>query len=331
MAKVAAPPSPSGMAALQYLMDMRHTALGLVFKKASPLAKSDLTSKIALVTGGTGGIGLADAQALASAGATVHVTGRDSSRGKAAEKAVPPETSGKIVYHQLDLSSISAARRLKQLMDESLDGHRLDILVQNLATMPNSHEILDNGHERTLSTNLLAFFEIGETLAPLMSEGGRVINVVSAGMHMQKLSVRRLKMLDDRSGSAFEPIFAYCITHRARVVLTQRWAKQHPFLFFASVHPGWVATDGIRNADAMKGFYAVMKHTLRTPAQGADTIAWLAAPATRVGAGSSVPSGSYMWDRAVRSVDLLLSGTQTSKEEAEALVEYLQEQSRIES
>ena len=161
-----------------------------------------------------------------------------------------------------------------------------------------------------------------------------MINVVSAGMHLQKLSVARLRMLDDdQSGSAFDPIFAYCITHRARVVLTEHWAKRHPSLFFASVHPGWVETEGIRNADAMRGFYALMRRTLRTPTQGADTIAWLTAPSTEVGGNGrgGIPSGSYMWDRAVRSVDLLLSGTRTSKEEEQALVDYLHEQSRAES
>ena len=88
------------------------------------------------------------------------------------------------------------------------------------------------------------------------------------------------------------------VTNRLQAGSCQRWAQQHPHIRFASIHPGWVTTDGLKNAEAMAGFCGLMKGTLRTAAQGADTIAWLVAPATKEA------SGGYFWDRRQRAIDL---------------------------
>jgi dehydrogenase/reductase SDR family protein 12 len=306
-------PRPSLIAAVQYMFDMRHTAWGVPRRPALP--ERCLQDKVALVTGGTGGIGLAAAQALAAAGCEVHITGRSVARGEAAVASAASD-QGKLVFHQADLSSLDAARHLERTILAALGGRSLDLLVQNLACMPDQHEIAPGGHERTLSTNLIVFHFLGKALHPRMSEGGRVINVVSAGHHLHRLSASRLRDLDEPAGH--DPIFAYCITHRARVLLTQRWAQAHPHLQFASVHPGWVDTDGLRSAKPMSGFYGLMRRTLRTPAQGADTIAWLAAPETRI------ESGSYMWDRAVRRVDLPFSGTKASAADVDEVLAFLE-------
>ena len=105
---------------------------------------------------------------------------------------------------------------------------KCDLLVQNLACMPDGFEVVD-GHERALSTNLLAFYALSTALHPLIAEGGRVINVVSAGMHLHRLHVPSLRALDRPDGvdgKGYDPIYAYCATHRARVLLTRRWAAE---------------------------------------------------------------------------------------------------------
>ena len=72
--KVPLPP-PSAAAATQYLGDPRHTFLGswLCSRLTPPLREGELQGHIALVTGGTGGIGLSASTRLAEAGAEVHV------------------------------------------------------------------------------------------------------------------------------------------------------------------------------------------------------------------------------------------------------------------
>jgi hypothetical protein len=62
------------------------------------------------------------------------------------------------------------------------------------------------------------------------------------------------------------------------------------------MHPGWADTPGL--ADALPGFYLVMRPLLRSPADGADTIVWLA---THTEAAST--SGRLFLDRRPRPFD----------------------------
>ena len=59
--------------------------------------------------------------------------------------------------------------------------------------------------------------------------------------------------------------------------MNEEWARHEPQIAFHSMHPGWADTPGV--ADALPGFRRVMGPVLRTPAQGADTIVWLAGAA----------------------------------------------------
>ncbi|XP_075228911.1 dehydrogenase/reductase SDR family member 12-like [Lycorma delicatula] len=58
------------------------------------------------------------------------------------------------------------------------------------------------------------------------------------------------------------------------VVLAEIYSREYPNIFCASMHPGWVDTDGMK--ESMPEFYNQMKDRLRTPKQGADTVVWLA-------------------------------------------------------
>ena len=58
------------------------------------------------------------------------------------------------------------------------------------------------------------------------------------------------------------------------MILTEEWAKQHPQVNFYSMHPGWADTPAVQNS--MPDFYERMKNKFRSPAEGADTVVWLA-------------------------------------------------------
>jgi hypothetical protein len=59
------------------------------------------------------------------------------------------------------------------------------------------------------------------------------------------------------------------------------------------MHPGWVDTPGV--AEALPRFHTVFAPILRTPAEGADTIVWLAA-----GGEQAAPGGELWMDRRIR-------------------------------
>lgn len=291
-----------------------------------PLAPGALHGQLILVTGGTGGIGLASARYMAAAGAEVHVTGRDAARGAAAVAMASP-LDGQIIFHQADLGSVTGARDfVHRFSSSTLQGRRVDILVQNLATMHAECQLNADGHERSLGTNLLNFYVIAHSLRPHFAQrGARMINVVSAGQHLYKLHLNDLQSFNatDASPASFDGIRAYSLTHRARVLLTERWSQSSEFagISMASVHPGWVETAGLREAKPMAAFYAAMKHFLRNEDEGADTVAWLSSPSVPLE--SEALNGGYFWDRQRRSVDLPLSGTACDVGELDRIAAWL--------
>jgi len=99
-------------------------------------------------------------------------------------------------------------------------------------------------------------------------EGSRVVNVSSGGMYTCGLSADNFQLQKHYSG-----LLAYSHSKRAQVVLTEQWAERlRPRgIVVASMHPGWALTEGVR--DQLDGFK--MGGTLRSPAEGADTVLWL--------------------------------------------------------
>src|SRR5262249_54091881 len=88
----------------------------------------DLTGRVAIVTGGNGGIGLGMARGLAAAGASVAVAARNA--GKAA--AAVAELGGKSMFIPLDVSDEDSCRAVIDQTAERFG--RLDILVNNAGT-----------------------------------------------------------------------------------------------------------------------------------------------------------------------------------------------------
>jgi len=89
----------------------------------------DLTGKVALITGGTGHLGPALARALAEAGASVVLTGRDEARAVAAASALPRGSD--VRHHGLALDHMEAGQ-LDDAFDRALaKAGRVDVLVNN--------------------------------------------------------------------------------------------------------------------------------------------------------------------------------------------------------
>ena len=92
-------------------------------------------------------------------------------------------------------------------------------------------------------------------------------------MYTQRFDLDRLEM----GPSDYDGVVAYARAKRAQVVLADAWAHRFAAAGVASfaMHPGWVDTPGLEAG--LPRFRSAVAALLRTPAQGADTVVWLAA------------------------------------------------------
>jgi NAD(P)-dependent dehydrogenase (short-subunit alcohol dehydrogenase family) len=146
-----------------------------------------LNGKTALVTGGTSGIGVYTARALAQIGAVVYVTGRDLGRGQEAERRMRAAAGHENVHFiQADASTVGGNQRLADSIFAHTD--QLHILVNNVGGLYNDRWVTADSYEATLAMNFVGPFALTEALLPILqqSKPARIINVTSAGYTMWK-------------------------------------------------------------------------------------------------------------------------------------------------
>ncbi len=141
---------------------------------------SKLSGKVALVTGGSRGIGAAIAKQLAELGADVAIT--YSSSKDAAEALVQNLTIENSVRAKAFEADASNKERARLVVDE-VAGYfgAIDILVNNAGVyfMNSLDAVTDEEYERTLAINVSAVFATTQAAAKYLKAGGRVINIGS--------------------------------------------------------------------------------------------------------------------------------------------------------
>ena len=259
----------------------------------------DLRGRRALVTGANAGIGRATAFALARLGAEVWLLCRNEERGRQALEDLRLATGASDArLEQIDLSIRGS---VLDFVDR-LGNRTVDILVNNAGVLPGERTLTIDGLELTWATNVVGPFLLTAKLVPRLATstaGGRVINVSSGGMYTQQLDLRDLTW-EERD---FDGVTAYAQSKRAEVVLTELWADKLPAhnpdtggndagygIDVNSMHPGWARTRSVE--ESLPRFYRITRPILRTPAEGADTIIWLAACERLRGM-----SGQFFFDR----------------------------------
>src|SRR5947209_3841795 len=141
----------------------------------------NLTGKVALVTGGSRGLGKAMARGLAEAGADILITSRHEEELRPALDDVLRGTGRRGKYVVADMSRRTEADRLAQVAIEQLG--RVDILVNNAGTnIPEPiDEIRDDNWDQVMEINLGSVMALTRALVPQMKERrwGRVIHISS--------------------------------------------------------------------------------------------------------------------------------------------------------
>ena len=242
-----------------------------------------LAGKVALVTGGSAGLGLATVTGLARLGATVHMVVRDEGRGGVARARVVEAVPGAEVHvARCDLSDLADVTRAAP----ALAAARPDILVHNAGVLPPARTLTPQGHELALATHVLGPHLLTRLLADGMGQRrGRVLWISSGGMYAQKLT------FDEPV--PYNGTTAYARTKRMQVVLSGMWAQRLDRVDVHAVHPGWADTPGLTSS--LPGFGRLVGPLLRTAEQGADTAVWLAAARA-----ADVGTGRFWHDRRPR-------------------------------
>ncbi len=194
----------------------------------------DLTGKVAIVTGGNGGIGLGMARGLAEAGANIAVVGRNQTKCHAA--AAELKTLGvKAISIIADVTDKTA---VAEMTEQTLrEFGRIDILVNNagINIRKPPHALDIDEWDSVIRTNLTSAFLCSQSVYPAMKTagGGKIINIGSM------MSI---------FGASFTP--AYAASKGGIVQFTRScacaWAADN--IQANAVLPGWIDTDLTRRA-----------------------------------------------------------------------------------
>jgi NAD(P)-dependent dehydrogenase (short-subunit alcohol dehydrogenase family) len=260
---------------------------------SDPDSDDRLRGRAVVITGATSGIGAAAAERCAAAGAHVHMVIRDVERGAGVRERISAATgSDDIRLHHCDMSSLRSVRELAEELNRDL-GAGAAALVHNAGVLTHDRETSIDGHELTLATHVLGPLLLTELLAPALAGAApsRVIFVSSGGMYTARLDADDLE-LDQRE---FHGPTVYAHAKRIQVILAGLLDErlEPRGITVDAMHPGWVDTPGV--AEALPRFHTVFAPILRTPAEGADTIVWLAA-----GGEQAAPGGELWMDRRIR-------------------------------
>jgi NAD(P)-dependent dehydrogenase (short-subunit alcohol dehydrogenase family) len=187
----------------------------------------ELTGKLALITGSTGGIGRETAALMAASGATVVVTGRNEQRGTQTVKEIV-ENGGAARFVAADLADLASLRRLAEEAGE------VDILVNNAGIFPGGPTVAQDvdSFDATLVANIRAPFFLTAALVPAMlaKGSGSIINIstMAARIGMPGLA-------------------AYSASKAALESLTRTWAAEFSpsGVRVNAVAPGPTRTDAV--------------------------------------------------------------------------------------
>lgn len=134
-----------------------------------------LNNKVAVVTGGSAGIGLGVAKLFAAEGAQVFITGRRQSELDKVVRAI----DGKVTAVRADTSVLADIHRIYEKVKEK--AARIDILVVNAGfyELGKLGEVTEEHFDRTFNTNVRGLFFSVQQALPLLSRGASVILVGS--------------------------------------------------------------------------------------------------------------------------------------------------------
>jgi NAD(P)-dependent dehydrogenase (short-subunit alcohol dehydrogenase family) len=261
------------------------TPFGFDSTAAEVVSGVELSGKRAIVTGGSSGIGVETARALASAGAEVTLAVRDTAAGERTAADITA-TTGNPVLHvgRLDLADQASVAAFVA----SWSGP-LHLLINNAGIMALPQlELSPEGWEMQFATNHLGHFALTLGLHDALAASGdaRIVSLSSRG------HLRSPVLFEDLNFSSrpYDPWLAYGQSKTANILLaveaTRRWSAEG--VTANAVHPGAIAETNLSrhmDAEALAALRDSGKFTYKTIEQGAATSVLVATSAQLEGIG----------------------------------------------
>jgi NAD(P)-dependent dehydrogenase (short-subunit alcohol dehydrogenase family) len=230
----------------------------------------DLSGRRAIVTGGSSGIGVETARALASAGAEVTLAVRRTAAGDQVAAELVRSTGNEAIF--VEPLELSDQRSVARFVDRW--SGPLHILVNNAGIMANPElERTAEGWELQFATNFMGHFALTLGLHDALAEAGgaRIVSVSSSGNLFSPVVFDDLHF-DFRP---YDPLLAYGQSKTAEALLaveaTRRWS--HEGVYANALNPGAIATNLQRHTGGLR----TPEDRRKTPRQGASTSVLLAA------------------------------------------------------
>ncbi len=235
----------------------------------------DMTGKVVLITGGTGGIGRETAKALAGMGASVAIVARNEEKAKRVVDEIKQATGNQNVDYLI--ADLSSQAQVRQVADEFRRRYnRLDVLVNNAGGFFMKRRMSVDDVPYSWALNHYAYFLLTNLLLDMLkaSAPARIINVSSMAHLGANLDFKGLRNDDTHGGWV-----AYSDTKLANVLFTYELARrlEGTGVTVNALHPGFVSTGFAKNNGVIaNAFMWLLQPFTISPAQGAQTSVYLA-------------------------------------------------------
>ena len=241
------------------------------------LSGVNLKGKRILITGVSAGLGVETARSLAAHGARVVGTARDLNKAKAATEQVSKDAAangGSFELVDLDLANLKSVRACADGL--LAKGERFDVVIANAGVMATPLGHTADGFETQFGTNHLGHFVLVNRIASLIRDGGRLINLSSAGHRYSNVD------LDDPNfeRTTYEPFVAYGRSKTANILFAVAFDKRHRDrgVRAAAVHPGGIKTELGRYVEPGRMEKVIGEINQQLAAQGKGPFQWKSIP-----------------------------------------------------
>lgn len=205
---------------------------------------SDLSGKIAIVTGSSGGIGYETVRALSEKNAEVIIAVRNAEKGEEAVRLVNQNNpKAKVKWMLLDLADLSSVRQFATQFKSEYQ--QLDMLINNAGVMVPPYSKTADGFELQMGTNHLGHFALSGLLMDLLIKTDRSRLIVVASYAHKGGNID----FDDLAWEKrkYKPMSSYGDSKLANLYfmseLVRRLEGVQGAPIVAAAHPGWTKTD----------------------------------------------------------------------------------------